>query len=158
MSLSQKTVISHSLMSIALCVSDIITKLYVATSEVFHTGVAVGPFLDIKYTLNRGISFSLLSAMGNRSWWMLLIPIVLVLSILSGYALYRLHQGKTAWAEMWIIGGGSANLIDRIIHGGVIDFIDIHVGSWYWPTFNIADICIVLGAILIAGRMLVEDI
>lgn len=48
-----------------------------------------------------------------------------------------------------IIGGALGNLSDRLIHGFVIDFLDFYVGDWHWPTFNIADVSICLGAALI---------
>jgi signal peptidase II len=47
------------------------------------------------------------------------------------------------------MGGALGNVIDRLVHGRVIDFLDFHVGSWHWPAFNLADSAIVVGAALL---------
>ncbi|MGB5606527.1 MAG: signal peptidase II, partial [Gammaproteobacteria bacterium] len=48
-----------------------------------------------------------------------------------------------------ILGGAAGNLIDRVVYGYVIDFIDVYYGAWHWPTFNIADSSIFIGAVLL---------
>ena len=53
-----------------------------------------------------------------------------------------------SWALTLILGGAIGNVIDRILYGHVIDFLDVYVGSWHWPAFNIADSAICIGAVL----------
>ena len=74
------------------------------------------------------------------------------ISGLLGYWLYRTprRDWKTAMPYALVIGGAIGNVIDRIIHGHVVDFIQWHWQDWYWPAFNIADAAIVGGAIGIA--------
>ena len=55
-----------------------------------------------------------------------------------------------------ILGGALGNLIDRLSHGYVIDFIDFHIGDWHFATFNIADSAITVGAILLAAILLLK--
>jgi len=54
----------------------------------------------------------------------------------------------------FILGGAVGNMVDRINHGYVIDFIDIYVGAWHWPAFNIADIAISIGAVIVIADSL----
>jgi len=63
----------------------------------------------------------------------------------------RSHGGQRlfSWALALILGGAIGNVIDRLLHGYVVDFIQVHAGGWYFPSFNIADSAITLGAILL---------
>ena len=56
---------------------------------------------------------------------------------------------------MLILGGAAGNLTDRLIHGYVIDFIDVYYHNWHWPAFNIADSAITIGAVLLAVDALI---
>jgi signal peptidase II len=53
-----------------------------------------------------------------------------------------------------ILGGAAGNIIDRVQQGSVIDFIDLHLGHWHWPAFNVADIAISAGAVLLVADLL----
>jgi len=69
--------------------------------------------------------------------------------MLCWFAYYNYKQGNNIAAEVCIIAGSISNLIDRVIYGGVIDFIILSYGSLSWPVFNVADAMIVLGVILL---------
>jgi signal peptidase II len=124
---------------------DQVTKILAAESLANDRSVEVlGSLLRLGLKMNEGAAFSL-------SWGG---PVVLAL--LSGVAVvalgYLLLSGRVpdrtlALCLGSIMGGAAGNLIDRILHGAVIDFIDIGAASWRWPTFNIADIGITLGGI-----------
>src|SRR4051812_40207043 len=75
------------------------------------------------------------------------------------YWLARARSGFLAVAIGLIIGGAIGNVIDRLRFGGVVDFLYFHLGSWYWPAFNLADsaICIGVAAMLLDGLLLRRD-
>ena len=73
--------------------------------------------------------------------------------IACGVILYLLRQTQDrllAVALVLVLGGAVGNLVDRLIYGYVVDFIDVYYQNWHWPAFNIADSAITVGAILIA--------
>ena len=57
-----------------------------------------------------------------------------------------------------IAGGAVGNAFDRLRHGGVTDFLDFHAGGWHWPTFNLADVAICMGAGLLAARAFAQPV
>ena len=59
------------------------------------------------------------------------------------------HQTQFAWALSLILGGAVGNIVDRLLHGYVVDFIQLHWAGWYYPSFNIADSAITIGAVLL---------
>ena len=102
-------------------------------------------------TYNTGAAFSFLADAGGWQKWFF---IVLAFAI-SGLMAWMLSRTKRSdWRQALplalVIGGAIGNVIDRILHGHVIDFIQWHVGQHYWPAFNIADSAVVGGAIGIA--------
>ncbi len=102
------------------------------------------PFLNFTPVWNKGISFGLL---GNAG---VLVPVLLtIFAIMVAAALPYLsrHWGRMGrLGGMMMSGGALGNAIDRIIHGKVVDFIDVFAGQWHWPAFNVADMAIVIGA------------
>lgn len=99
---------------------------------------------------NTGAAFSFLSgASGWQRWFFTVLTIVV--SVLIVIWLKRLKPGErwTAIALALILGGAIGNLIDRLAYGHVIDFVQWHYQQWYWPTFNVADSAISVGAALL---------
>ncbi|NLD79267.1 MAG: signal peptidase II [Mollicutes bacterium] len=111
------------------------------------TGVTViKDFFYFNYLENTGAAFGLFS--GNR--WILIIASILGLYAIIKYFLLDENIKKTeVIGYSLVIGGILGNLIDRIVHGHVIDFIDFRFGSYQFPLFNIADMCIVIGVAII---------
>lgn len=102
-------------------------------------------------TYNTGAAFSFLSNAGGWQIWFFTALAVIVCGLL-GWWLSRTPRGdwRTALPYALVIGGALGNVIDRLLHGHVIDFIQWYVGDHYWPSFNIADSAIVCGAVGIA--------
>ncbi len=73
---------------------------------------------------------------------------MLVTMIVASIAYRRFLQSRFVLGEVLVVSGSFSNLIDRVLHYGVIDFIQILYGDWSWPLFNIADCCIVVGVII----------
>lgn len=130
-------------------VADQLTKLWAMGDLILYRAKPVLPFFNLFLTLNRGISFSLLT---HESPLMPLILAVLTLGIsgLIGYWLYHEKDKTIRVGLALVLGGALGNLIDRIRLGAVVDFLDFYIGTHHWPAFNLADsaICIGVGLIL----------
>ncbi|MCL7713444.1 signal peptidase II [Stenotrophomonas mori] len=102
-------------------------------------------------TYNTGAAFSFLSDAGGWQRWFFTV-LALGISGLMGHWLSRTARGnwRAALPYALVIGGALGNVIDRQLHGHVIDFIQWYVGDHYWPAFNLADSAIVAGAVGIA--------
>ena len=114
----------------------------------------VTSFLDLVLTCNSGVSFGILNRAGVNSLIVSLAAAVIVVGLIVW--LGRVGTGFLALAIGLVIGGAVGNVIDRLRFGAVIDFLYFHVGSWYWPAFNLADsaICLGVAAMLLDGVLL----
>ena len=111
-------------------------------------------FLYITKVYNDGISFSMLT--GKR--YLIIIISIIILIFLYFYMKKFKENKRNIIAFSLLIGGLLGNLIDRIIHGYVIDFIDFYIFNYNYPIFNIADVCICIGVfILLYSIYLGED-
>ena len=99
---------------------------------------------------NRGAAFNFLSQHGALASW-LFAGIAIAVSIVLLFWLYRLPDNKKwlACGLSLILGGAVGNLVDRIVHGYVIDFLDFHLSHWHFAAFNIADSAICVGAAML---------
>jgi signal peptidase II len=107
------------------------------------------PFMNWLLLFNPGAAFSFLAqSSGWQRWFFTILGLVASLYILW---LLRKNQSDKmlSWALSLILGGALGNVLDRIMYGAVVDFIDLHYGNWHWPAFNIADSAICIGAALI---------
>ena len=115
------------------------------------------PFLNLVYVLNTGAAFSILA---EANGWQKYIFIAIA-SAVSVFLTLMLLKGKLKHHEQTcyslLLGGAISNLLDRLSRGAVVDFIDLHVGFWHWPAFNIADSAIVLSvSALICSSLMVS--
>ena len=107
------------------------------------------PFMNWLLLFNPGAAFSFLAqSSGWQRWFFTILGLAASLYILW---LLRKNQSDKilSWALSLILGGALGNVLDRIMFGAVVDFIDLHYGNWHWPAFNIADSAICIGAALI---------
>ena len=137
-------------LSILVVVLDQATKVWIDSSLQYNQAVSVLAFFDLRLLYNEGAAWSFLAEAGGWQRWFLSGLAIVVTTILVVW-LSRLKQGTSllAVALALVIGGAVGNVIDRIIYGYVIDFIDIYYNAWHWPAFNIADSAISLGAIIL---------
>jgi signal peptidase II len=132
---------------------DQLTKAWIASSFRLGESMSVVPgFFNLAYGRNTGIAFGMFRGQG------LLVALFVV--VLAMVALYYTRGINWAGWEPNLVGGclcGGAlgNLIDRTRHGYVVDFFDVYIGNYHWPTFNVADslICIAVGWIVIRQLM-----
>ncbi|WP_297395759.1 signal peptidase II [Acidiferrobacter sp.] len=119
---------------------------YLSPGPVHVTG-----FLNLALVYNRGAAFGFLS---NASGWQNAFFIAVAVAIIAGIVAFLVRRGPRdrlmVVALMLVLGGAAGNLADRMRLGEVVDFIDFHIGSWHWYTFNLADSAITVGAVLLA--------
>jgi signal peptidase II len=134
-------------LSAVVLILDQCSKLIADALLQFNQPVPLLPFLDLHKVYNPGAAFSFLSdASGWQRWFF--VGLTLFVSLVLIVWLRRLQAGqeRLALALALILGGAAGNLIDRVVYGYVIDFIDLYYGNWHWPVFNLADSAITLGA------------
>jgi signal peptidase II len=136
-------------LSALLVAADQITK-YVAVQQLaLNQIVVVTPFFNLALVYNAGAAFSFLS---DATGWQrgFFIGIALIASAWIVYLLRRYpHQRRFALALSLVLAGAVGNVVDRVLHGAVIDFLDFHAYGYHWPAFNVADSAISCGAALL---------
>ncbi len=125
---------------------DLISKYFVKTNFVLNQTIELNNFLDLVYVQNYGISFGLLS--GTVSYLLLIIVGLLVVLIIL-YLMFITKKKLEKLGYYIIIIGAISNILDRAINTYVVDFISIHYKNYYWPAFNLADIYITIGIIML---------
>lgn len=117
--------------------------------------IALTPFFNLLLTRNSGITFGLFNNDAAANSLLFSLAAIGVMGVLVWW-LSRVETGFLAIAIGAIIGGAAGNVIDRLLDGSVVDFLDFHVGTWHWPAFNIADSAICLGvmAMLLEGFLM----
>lgn len=118
----------------------------------------VFPFLTCRVTLNRGVSWSLFSSENNIHFYGLTFLIGVFLCGFAWYVHKRAEQDYDTFGEMLVLVGGTSNLMDRLVYGGVVDFIQLSYGKWSFPIFNFSDVCIVLGVLLMVYNAFYEEV
>jgi signal peptidase II len=133
----------------AILVVDQITKTLFNRSLEYGERIHVLPFFDFTLLYNPGAAFSFLAdAAGWQRWFFTAlgtIAAVVVIVMLKRHHSQRLF----ATALTLILGGAVGNVIDRIVYGHVVDFLLFYWNNWYFPAFNVADMAITCGAILL---------
>lgn len=104
----------------------------------------IAPVLDFVLTWNQGVSYGLFRQDGAVGRWLLVAGSIAATAVLSLW-LFRTRQGLTRFGLALIVGGAVGNLIDRVTHGAVIDFVYFHLLDFSWYVFNVADCAIVAG-------------
>ena len=133
--------------SALVIVLDQLAKQLALASLPLHQLVDVIPGFDWYLTYNKGAAFSFLANAGGwQRWFFTITTIVISLVILLWIKRVPKQEKVTAVSLCLILGGAIGNLIDRIYLGYVIDYIQVWLGSYPWPAFNIADAAISVGA------------
>ena len=127
---------------------DQATKYYVRELLSTVKRIAVCKFLTIAAAYNTGISWGLFSKAGKSfRWWFIGLSIGLIIMFL--YMFYTEKRTSTQWAIALIISGACGNVWDRFWFGAVFDFLSLHWKSFYFPVFNVADILISVGFMIL---------
>lgn len=128
---------------------DQLSKITVAKLFSYGESLSITSFFNLVLAYNKGAAFSFLAA--ESGWQRYLFTAIGVIAALFITYLLKQHAGQRlfCWALALIMGGALGNVIDRLMYGHVIDFLDFHYKELYhFPAFNIADSAICLGAVL----------
>lgn len=134
-------------LALLIVIADQFTKVLILGYYRLGDSTYVTPFLDIVRAHNTGAAFSFLAgASGWQRWLFTLIGVAATIFIVW---MLRSHSGQKlfSFALACILGGAVGNVVDRLMHGYVVDFIQVHWKQWYFPAFNVADSAITIGAI-----------
>lgn len=149
------------LVAASVLLLDRLTKYFIESRVSGWDNYTVIPgFFSIIRTENRGAAFSLLSGADPRwsAWFLAGLSLAAVVLITA--LLWRPAEGSLANSRRMrlslalILGGAAGNLYDRLAHGAVTDFLELYVGEFHWPTFNLADSAITIGVALALLDML----
>lgn len=135
------------ILAIVFLVIDIVSKVIVSNfMNVYDSVVIIKDFFYITYVRNTGAAWSIFA----DNTWIVIILSLIIIGIIIMY-IYK-HKPKTILEKIGyslILGGAIGNFIDRIVYGYVIDFFDFYIFGYDYPIFNLADIFIVIGVMLL---------
>jgi signal peptidase II len=128
---------------------DVVTKwLIVNIVMAPPRTIEIVPFFNLTLGFNTGVSFGMFRDLFVERPLLLAGITVLIAAGLFGWAMRSTERIET-FALGLIAGGAVGNGVDRVRHGAVTDFLDFHVGDWHWPAFNMADVMITIGVVLL---------
>ncbi|UZR28474.1 signal peptidase II [Methylococcus mesophilus] len=141
-------------LSVLVFALDQLSKQIVDASMRLYETIPLLPVFQLTYLRNQGAAFSFLSQAGGWQRWFF-IALSVGATVLITYWLKSMDRRKTWEAAAWalVLGGAVGNLLDRVVYGYVIDFLDVFYGDWHWPAFNVADSAITVGI----GMLLIDS-
>ncbi|MGH8282551.1 MAG: signal peptidase II [Gammaproteobacteria bacterium] len=130
---------------------DQLSKYLISSHLAAYDFIRVLPILNIVLIHNAGAAWSFLAgASGWQRWFFIVLALAVSVAIFVWLRYLPRHQFRwRAAALSLVLGGALGNVIGRIWHGYVIDFIQFHYHSWYYPSFNLADSAITIGAVML---------
>lgn len=140
----------------ALIALDQITKYFAERDKVDFT--VIDNFFYLSYSVNTGAGFSFLA---DKEWGQLLFKIITPFALI-GFIAFFVFAVKNSYKWLTytivlIIAGTIGNFIDRLLNSQVVDFLSFHFGNYIFPTFNVADICLTVGVIMLVIHFLFID-
>lgn len=137
------------ILSIFVVVLDQLTKYWVSSVFAYGQVMEVLPVFNVTLVHNFGAAFSLLSQAGGWQRWFFVVLAIAVSVVILVWLRYSQRSQKTFCAGVaLILGGAIGNVLDRVLYGYVIDFLDFHWSGSHFPAFNVADSAITVGVIL----------
>jgi signal peptidase II len=138
---------------VAAVVADQSTKTAALSLLSQGTAVPVLPGFNLSLGFNTGASFGMMGGfMAGKP--LLMAALTGALTIAFAVMAFRAQHALERAGFALVVGGALGNIIDRVRQGAVTDFLDLYWRDWHWPTFNVADIAITLGAVLILAASL----
>jgi len=150
-----KNVILSLIIIFFVFVSDRVSKVIIIKHQLNSNSLFVNDYLNLELVWNTGISFGIFSQNANIYYHSTTLLIFFVIVFLS-YLINKANFLDKIFLSL-ILGGALGNLYDRLLYFAVPDFIDLHINDYHWFTFNIADIFITIGIILIIVKDLILD-
>lgn len=135
--------------ALAIVVVDQLTKVYFNTSYQYGERLNLLPFFDFTLLYNRGAAFSFLASEEGWQRWLFTGLGVVAAGVILVILRRTRGQPRFCLALAMILGGAIGNVIDRVMYGHVVDFLLFYWRDWYYPAFNVADVGITCGAVLL---------
>lgn len=146
--------IGYLLASAGIYLVDQSSKAWALRRVRFQDVTVIGGLLDFVYAENRGIAFGQLQEGGSFGrWFFVVLAFLAGIAVLFYFFRTANDDDRVLGACALLLAGIAGNLTDRVRLGFVIDFISLHAGQYHWPTFNVADASITIGALLLAFDM-----
>jgi signal peptidase II len=145
---------------VAVVVVDQLTKIMIRDMIPLHDSIPIIPSLfNLTHVRNPGGAFNLLARSHDtfRVPFFLIMTVVAVMALLYFLREIQSHQRLLLFAVAGVLGGAIGNFIDRVAIGEVTDFLDFYVGSYHWPSFNVADSFISVGVVVLLVHSLLWD-
>jgi len=138
-------------LSVVVIVLDQASKYLVSSHLAIDDSIRLLPVFNLTLYHNTGAAWSFLAgASGWQRWFFILLALAVSVAIILWLRyLPRIQHRWRAPALALVLGGALGNVIDRVWHGYVIDFIQLHYQGWYYPAFNLADSAITIGAVML---------
>ncbi|KHD07293.1 peptidase A8 [Candidatus Thiomargarita nelsonii] len=138
-------------LSLLVVILDQVTKVWISANLALYQSIVVLPFFNLTLLHNEGAAWSILATAGGwQRWFLSGLAIVISGVLMIWLSRLKRQQRWLACALALILGGALGNVIDRVIYGYVVDFIDVYYNhEWHWPAFNIADSAISVGAVML---------
>ena len=134
-------------LAVIIFLADQFTKVLILGYYRLGDSTTITGFFNIVRAHNTGAAFSFLASAGGwQRWFFTAIGVAATVFIVW---MLRSHPGQKlfSFALACILGGAVGNVVDRLIHGYVVDFLQFHWAGWYFPAFNVADSAITIGAV-----------
>jgi len=119
----------------------------------------VDGFFNLTHVRNSGVAFGIFSEQNSelKPYLLIFVSIIAIIAILVIFHQTDREKRLVQGGLVLVFSGAIGNLIDRVLHKEVIDFIDIFFNNRHWPAFNVADACITIGVMLLAADLLVSS-
>ncbi|MHB8054767.1 MAG: signal peptidase II [Candidatus Aminicenantales bacterium] len=140
-----------SIAALIILLDQAVKALVVKKIPFYGTVEIIPGFLDLTHIHNKGAILGLFNRSG-APWTPILLLVLNAVALILVIFYFSKTTDKERVARLalaMIVGGALGNVVDRLLRGSVIDFIDMHAGKLHWPTYNLADACISIGAILL---------
>ncbi len=137
------------LIAILVVMLDQLSKWWIRALFELYEAIPLFPGLQIIYVRNLGAAFSFLSTAGGwQRWFFIALSILASIAIVIWISRLPKQRYLEALGLSFVLGGAIGNLVDRVLLGYVVDFIDVYYQSWHWPVFNVADSAITVGVVI----------
>ncbi len=119
------------------------TKYIVMKNLNLYQVISVLPFFNLVYYRNIGSAFGMLKGLGNPFFILISAAAIIAITVMI------IKESGSRIGFSLILGGAAGNLADRVMHGYVVDFLEVYAGNFYWPAFNVADSALTAGIMLL---------
>lgn len=142
--------LQYLVLSAIIIVLDQLSKAWILSHFQEYQVQVIWPVFNLTLVYNTGAAFSFLADAGGwQHYFFVTLAAGVSLALIIWLKRLSADERQLAWALALVIGGALGNLTDRLLHGKVVDFLQWHWEAYYWPTFNVADMAITAGVILL---------